>query len=540
MGLRGPNAKPVRKSTTPKVKRLLAWQQPGLSRVERVVKFIQSLPVTSGTLAGKKFRLRPWQLKIIEGIYREENGRRVVRTALLTIPRKNGKTGLTAALALCHFCGPEAVPRGQVYSAAAERNQAGLLYEEMKAIITRVPWLAKRIIVRDFTKKLEDVETGSVYFALSAEATTKHGFNTSCWIYDELAQATDRRLHDVLATSTGARSEPLGIVISTQSPDPNHIMSELVDYGIQIRDGLIEDPSFYAAIYTAPMDADPWSEETWHACNPALGDFRSIEEMRDYATQAQRVPTREATFRLLYLNQRINDHARFIPQPDWDACGEKPHMFDVPSLKGRACYGALDLSSTGKNDLTALVLLFEVDEMLKTLPFFWAADGGLEEAEKRDRAPYRLWAEQGHLLTTPGRILDYGFIARKLGELTTTYDLKVLAVDPWNHERLVKELDDIGVDLVLQKHGQGIKDMTPAVSALEDVVLSRQLRHNQNPVLTWCMDNISVLHDSSGNRKFDKRKSTGRIDGAQALAMVAGLNASFKGEPTGSYAVTVI
>jgi phage terminase large subunit-like protein len=159
---------------------------------------------------------------------------------LITMPRKNGKTGLTAALALAHLCGPEAEERGQVYSAAADRQQAALIYNEMKAIIERVPELKKRIIVRDFTKHLEDTETGSIYTALSSDAKTKHGLSDSCWIYDELAQAPDRKLYDVLATSTAARKEPLGIVTSTQSGDPHSIMSELVDYGLQVRDGRSE------------------------------------------------------------------------------------------------------------------------------------------------------------------------------------------------------------------------------------------------------------------------------------------------------------
>jgi phage terminase large subunit-like protein len=235
MGIRGPNAKPVKRT------RRKRQTDKGLSRVERVIRFIESLPVTSGLLAGKKFKVRPWQRSILEGIYRtDDGGKRIVRQALITMPRKNGKTGLTAALALCHLCGPEAEQRGQVYSAAADRNQAALIYNEMKAIIREVPELESRIIVRDFTKHLEDVETGSIYMALSADAKTKHGFSASCIIYDEIAQAPDRKLYDVLMTSTGGRAEPLTIVISTQSSDPHSIMSELVDYGVQIRDGILE------------------------------------------------------------------------------------------------------------------------------------------------------------------------------------------------------------------------------------------------------------------------------------------------------------
>ncbi len=535
MGLRGPGAKPVKKraATTPRTKNRAGWQQPGLSRIERVIRFVNALPVTSGTFAGRKFKLRPWQREIVEGIYRTVKGRRVVREAVITMPRKNGKTGLTAALALCHLCGPEAVARGQVYSAAAQRNQAALLYEEMKAIIEKVSWLKDRIIVRDFTKQLEDVETGSVYFALSAEAKTKHGFNVSCWIYDELAQAKDRMLYDVLSTSTGARDEPLGIVISTQSSNSRHIMSERVDYALKVRDGIIADPSFFPCIYIAPEEADPWDEATWHACNPALGDFRSLQEMRDFAAKARRIPAQETAFRNFYLNQRFAPaELRYIPRADWDACAiqSQEEIDALPELlKGRPCYGGLDLSN--KNDLTAFVLVFPFDDYRIVLPMFWTREEGIEEAGSRDGAPYALWARQGHLLTTPGRVIDYQFVAKALADECAPYDLKMVACDPWQWEKFNQALIDMGADHIpLAKHGQGFKDMDPAVRVLEDIALKWELRHNRNPVMTWCLDNVRVALDAAGNRKFDKVKSTGRIDGIQALAMAMNLAESKQAE----------
>lgn len=529
MGLRGPGAKPVHKNSSKSRGSKPAWQKSGLSRIERIVRFIEALPVTSGKFAGKKFKLRPWQHEIIEGIYHTVNGRRIVREALLTMPRKNGKTGLTAALTLCHLCGPEAVPRGQVYSAAAERKQSGLLYEEMKAMIELVPWLSKRIIVRDFTKQLEDVETGSVYFALSADAKSKHGFNTSCWIYDELAQAKNRKLYDVLSTSTGAREEPLGIVISTQSSDPKHIMSERVDYAMKVRDGLITDPSFYACIYTAPEAADPWDEKTWFACNPALDDFRSLQEMRDFSVKAQRIPEQETAFRLFYLNQRFSPaELRYIPRPDWDACGIKSQaeIDSLPDLlKGRPCYGGLDLSE--KNDLTALALVFPFDEHVIALSFFWTRQDGIEDRGLRDRAPYALWARQKHLYVTPGKVIDYEFVAKEIADRTAAYDLKAVACDPWQLEKFNQALMNVGADQIrLFKHGQGFKDLDPAVRALEDLALKWSLQHTNNPVLTWCMDNVRIIGDAAGNRKFDKQRSTGRIDGVVALAMAVNLAGS--------------
>ena len=268
MGLRGPGAKPVKRSRNgsgtasegsldPSKPKRPAWMRSGLTRSGRVIAFVQSLKITAGTGAGKPFKLRPWQKEIIRKVYdpTTSDGRRLVRTALLSMGRKNGKTALVAALALCHLCGPEAEPRGQVCSAAADRNQAAIIFREMKAMVLADPLLAERIIIRDFNKEFEDTETGSTYAALSAEVGTKHGFSASFVAYDELAQAPDRRLFDVLETSTGARSAPLMWIISTQSSDPKHIMSELTDYAKDVNSGVIEDPTFVGTIFEAPEGA---------------------------------------------------------------------------------------------------------------------------------------------------------------------------------------------------------------------------------------------------------------------------------------------
>ncbi len=295
MGLRGPGARKVPKTDAedkPKRVKKPAWEKRGLTRAERVVRFIEQLKITAGAHAGKSFILRPWQGEVIEALYAtNEDGKRKVRQAVLTWPRKQGKTALAAALALCHLCGPEAEQRGQVFSAAADRAQESLLFNEMKAMVLADEGLSERIVIREHNKTLEDRETGSIYMALSSDSNTKHGLSASCIIYDELAQAPNRDLYDVLRTSTAARAEPLLLVISTMSADPHHIMSELVDYGSKVNDGTVDDPTFYACIYTAPMDADPWAEETWYAAilplaTPKLGR----DEINGIA--AQRIPAR--------------------------------------------------------------------------------------------------------------------------------------------------------------------------------------------------------------------------------------------------------
>lgn len=522
MGLRGPGAKP--KSRTPAKKQAPKKRAPdssSSSRFERVAAFIETLPITSGMLAGTLFKLADWELEILRAIYRiDAKGHRLIRQALLTFPRKQGKTAIAAAIGVTHLCGPEAEPRGQVLSAAAERGQAAIIYAEMKAMIEGVPELDERIIAREWNKSLTDRETGSTYQALSADVQSKHGFSASCWIYDELAQAPNRKLYDVLMTSTAARKEPLGIVISTQSSDPHSIMTELVDYGTKVRDGVLKDDHFLPVIYAAPEDADPWDEKVWHACNPALASgFKSLEQMRIEAMQAQRIPAREPAFRLLHLNQRIVLDARFIPKAEWDACGDD---VDREKLRGRPCYAGLDLSST--TDLTALVLYFPEDGGA-VLPFFWAPKDRLEEREHTDRVPYQQWHQAGLLEAPAGRAIDRAAIVKRLAEIASEFDVLGVAYDRWRLEDLKKLLADEGIDVVLSPWGQGFKDMGPAVDALEAAILDRKIRHGAHPILTWNASNCVVEIDPAGSRKLDKSKSRERIDGMVALAMAIGLAA---------------
>ena len=523
MGLRGPGARPVKKAAKPKPsarKRQASWRRAGLSRSERVIRFVQSLTITAGPDAGKPFRLRDWQKKIIRRVYDPvgEDGRRLVRTALLTMARKNGKSGLVAALALAHLCGPEAEPRGQVYSAACDRSQASILYREMKAMALASPELAERIVIRDFNTEITDVETGSVYVALSADSHNKHGFSASFIAYDELAQAPDRRLFDVLETSTGARTEPMVWIISTQTSDPKHIMSELTDYAKDVNAGVVDDPTFAGFIYEVPETADVWDEEVWKLANPALGDFRSLEEMHGYAAKARRLPAREAVFRNLYLNQRIDASAAYISGTDWQSCDG---AIDLAALAGQRCYAGLDLSST--RDLTAFVLYFP--DSGAVLPHFWIPGTDLDEREKNDRVPYRLWRDQKLIEAPAGKAVDKRAVARRIAEIVAPYDLAAVAFDRWRIEDFKKTCDEEGIVLPLREWGQGYKDMAPALDELEDLVIEGKLCHGGNPVLRWNVANAVVDIDPTGARKLNKRRARARIDGLQALGMAVGIAA---------------
>lgn len=527
MGLRGPGAarmKAAREAVAANPKRP-KWLNKKLTRAQRVAVFLEALPITSGPLAGTKMKLRPWQRQIVDAIYAvDDAGNRYVRTALITLPRKNGKTGLAAGLALAHLLGPEAEARGQCFSAASDRNQSGLIFAEMEAIIEEVPEFAARCNIQRFHKTIEVLSgegKGSVYAALSADAKKAHGLNVSFAIYDELAQAPNRSLYDNLTTGTGGRAEPLVVVISTQSADPLHVMSELVDYGRQVNEGVVEDRAFHATIYAAPEDADPWSEATWYACNPALGDFRSLEEMRSAAAQAQRLPAREPAFRNLYLNMRIEAEERFIRAAEWDACAEP---VDIEKLRGRRCFGGLDLGST--RDLSSLVLTFPDDEGgYDVVPFFWVPKDNLLAREEIDKVPYWTWsnAKPPLIEAAPGAAMDHSWIVHRLGELATMFQIEAVAFDRWRIEDFKRQLADEGIDVKLVEHGQGYKDMAPAVDFMETLLIQKKLRHGGHAVLRWNARNAVVTRDPAGNRKLDKDRSREKIDGLAALAMSLGI-----------------
>jgi len=257
------------------------------------------MPCTAGPSAGTNFRLRPWQKKFIRDVYRTDKaGRRLVRTAVLSVGRGNGKTTLAAAVALAHIAGPEAESRGECYSAANDRWQAGHIFSEVSAMIERFPWLQERITIRRHSKELEDYGgTGTVYAALSRESGTKMGLSPSFCIYDEFGQTEGRDLLDALDTAMGKRLSPLMMVISTQAARDEAPLSNLIDYGLRIQRGEVTDPSFHLTLYSAPEDADPWVQKTWKLANPALADFRSLEDVKRLALQAQRMPAAEASFR---------------------------------------------------------------------------------------------------------------------------------------------------------------------------------------------------------------------------------------------------
>jgi len=525
MGQRGPGSQRSKKS--PPKRRRHPWNRESLSRAERVIVFIESLPCTKGFGAGEPLRLLDFQKEWIEAVYAEDaDGYRQVTTALLSAGRGNGKTVLIAGLCLAHLVGPEAVPRAEVYSAAATREQAALIFAELEAWILRVPWLKERLNVKRFGKVIEDLETGSLYRALASDAPAAHGLAPSFVAADELAVWKRRDLYEVLRTAMGKRPEALMAVISTQSAAATNILSELLDYGERVRTGEVDDPTFYSMLFAVLDDADPWDEANWPLANPGLGVIRSLPEMRQEAARAKRMPTFEPAFRNLYLNQRIDASPKAIRPEEWEACAGK---VDADALAGRPCWGGLDLSAT--RDLTALVLFFPQDGGA-LLARFWIPRDGLAMKEAEDSVPYRAWISAGHVIATPGAAVNKRAVALGLAEIAQTYDLRGLAFDRWGMSELRRILSEEGITLPLQDWGQGYRDMGPAVSAFEALLADRQLNHGGNPVLRWQSRNLVFETDPAGARKPAKNRAVERIDGMVALIMACGLHARQPAPPT--------
>ncbi len=500
-------------------------------RAERVIEYIENLTIPSGEGQGSFFVLEDFQRDFIKDIYAEHNilGRgwtRRVRRGILSIARKNGKTALIAALVLVHLHGPEAIYNGEIYSAANNKDQAAQVYKFIFQMIDLDEDLAEDLVVVDSKKTITCPQFASSFTVLSKDAKTKHGSSPSVWIYDELAQSKDRELFDTLDTSQGGRYEPLGLVISTQSNDPLHPLSEMIDDALT---GV--DPDIVAHIYTVPEDQkNIFDPKCWKLANPALGVFRSLVDFESMARKAKRLKSFEAAFRNLYLNQRVSTFTTLFAKSVWM---ERKGAADL--YEGEDVLLSLDLS--GRHDLTALGII-SLDEGARYQTYFWKPEAYLDDHSKRDKVPYRTWHDQGLLNVSPGEIVDPASVALFIGEIMQVFNVRGLVYDRWNIDYLIKDLDraDIAAKvykdtekdepyngLLLYPWGQGFVSMGPAITALENLVLTNQLEHDGHPILTWNVANAVIDTDPAGNRKFDKSKTHLRIDGAQALAMAAGM-----------------
>lgn len=478
-------------------------------RAEKVIRFIERYCVTpEGAGVGKPLELAEFQKQFIRDVYDNEAG---TRRAILSVGRKNGKTGLIAALLLAHLVGPEVKQNSQLISGAMSRDQAALVFGLASKMVQMSPELSKVVRVVPSSKRLIGLTMNTEFKALAADGKTAHGLSPVLAILDEVGQVRGPQSDfvDAITTSQGAHESPLLITISTQAANDADLLSQWIDDAQRS-----QDPRTVCRLYAAPEGCELMDEEAWKAANPALGIFRSLEDMREQMAQAERMPSMSNTARNLLLNQRVSLDSPFISPDVWASCNDEPVPFDGP------VYGGLDLSA--RTDLTALVLVGKVGGIWQVRPYFWTPEQGIFDRAKTDRAPYDVWARSGLLRTTPGATVDYEAVAADLAEIVQDVDLRALAFDRWRIDIFRKEVERLGIELPLVPHGQGFRDMAPALDALEAELLNGRMAHGGDPVLTMCAANAVATTDPAGARKLDKSRRTGRIDGIQALAMAMG------------------
>jgi phage terminase large subunit-like protein len=488
---------------------------------DRAVAFFETcLTHTKGEMAGKPLMLDDWERdRIVRPLFgwKRADGTRRYRKIFVFVARKNGKSTLCAGIAL-YLLHADREMGAEVYSAAADREQAAIVFDVAKQMVIQSPPLRERTEV--YRRSMVHLESASSYKVLSADAFTKHGLNASGVVVDEVHTQRNRELIDVLSTSVGSRRQPIEVYITTAGYDRNSICWELYDYAVRVSKGIIQDDAFLPVLYQADPD-DDWTDETiWAKANPGLGHSIKLDYLRAECKKAQEIAAYENTFKRLHLNIWTAQENRWLRiEQTWDPCATPLPALEL--MRGRKAWLGVDLSTT--TDITAVVALIadpdEPDEY-DVLPLFFVPNERILLRARRDRVPYDLWRDQGHLIATEGDVVDYEVVREHIRELGEVLDIQEIAIDRWNSTGLQTQLTGDGFTVV--QFGQGFASMSAPTKELERLLLLKALRHGGHPVLRWMADNVAVNQDPAGNIKPDKAKSTERIDGIVALVMAIG------------------
>lgn len=516
-----------------------------LAAAEHVFGFYRDvLRLTGGEHEGRTFELHPAQKFIVGSLFgwKKEDKRRF-STAYVEMAKGQGKSPLAAGIGLYMLTASKEA-RAEVYSAAVDKDQAKILFRDAVAMVEQSPALSRRMTKSggkdgDVTKvwNLAFLETGSFFRPISSESSGrgKSGFRPYCVLLDEVHEHPTDAMVEFTRKNMKGRANALTLMITNSGIiDAGSVCWRYHQYAEKVVNGQLDD-SFFA--YVCGLDVgDDWKDQcVWKKAAPLLGVSVPAAYYAEEVQKSIGMPGLQSLTRRLNFCEWMDSASPFVAPEVWNENGGS-----VPDseLVGRPCYGGLDLS--GKNDLTALALVFPMDDGTTAVRmFFWTPKATLRQRQDRDHAPYGLWVEQGHISATPGSAILYDYVAQEMAVILAKYNVQSIAFDRYRIDDLIHEMDKIGVNVSLKEHGQGIRDMTPAIECLEDNLLERRLRHGNNPVLRSCVSNAMITPDPAGGRKFDKIKSTGRIDGIVALAMALRLSSSVA-EESPSYAVTII
>ena len=486
-------------------------------KADRAVTFIENLCHTKGKWAGTPFWLLPWQEQLIRDIFGivKPDGNRQFRTAFVEICKKVGKSELAAAVAL-YLLYADNEPSAEVYGAAADRQQASIVFDVAKQMVEMSPALMKRSKLMGATKRIVNYSTAGYYQVLSAEVGGKHGFSVSGLVFDEIHTQPNRQLYDVLTKgSSDARQNPLHFIITTAGNDRHSIAFELHTKAVDILEGRRVDPTFYPVVYGLKDDEDWEDEANWYKVNPSLGYTVDIERLRDAYREAKQNPADEITFKWLRCNMWVSSTVAWIPDAIYMR-GNEP--IDMDTLAGRDCYAGLDLSSTG--DITALVLIFpprDEEEKYVLLPYFWIPEETIPRRVKANSVPYDIWEKQGYIMSTEGNVIHYDFIEKFIMDLSEKYHILEIAVDRWNATQMIQNLEGEGFTIV--PFGQGFSSMSAPTKEFYRLLMEGRIIHGGNPVLRWMAGNVVIDTDPAGNIKVTKAKSKEKIDGIVAAIM---------------------
>lgn len=485
---------------------------------ERAVVFIERhITHVKGELSGKPFILEEWQkdeiIRPLFGWKQKKNDLRRYNTAYIEIPRKNGKSNLCAAIAL-YLLFADGEKGAEVYSAAGDRAQAGIVFDLARQMCLNDKTMSSNCKI--FKNSITFDKLGSFYKAISADASTKHGFNASGIIFDELHVQPNRDLWDTLTTSTGARKQPLTIAITTAGYNKNSICWEVHEYARKVEKGIVKDEGFLTCIYAADPEDDFTKESTWIKANPGYGSIVKKEYLAKEAEKAEKIVSYENTFRRLHLNQWTTNETKWISDSQWMTCNL--NKIKESDFYNRECFVGLDLASV--RDITALVLLFPSENGFDVLPYFYTPKDNAFIRSRRDGVDYIAWSKKGLMTLTEGDVTDYNFIKEKIFELAEKFNIRSIAYDRWNSSQLVIDLVNEG--LPMSPFGQGFVSMNQPTKELERLVLAKGINHGGNEVLRWMCSNLQMKLDPAGNIKMDKGKSKEKIDGMVALVMALG------------------
>lgn len=500
---------------------------------QHVIDFFGFLRHSKGEWAGQVVTLEPWQQFILAmtfgwQVYQAEYGEwfRRFRQVYLEVARKNGKSTLAAGVAL-YLLDADQEPGAEVYCAATKKDQARIAWTEAKRMVQSSAFLRRRI--RSVRDNLHILNTASKLEPLGRDTDSMDGLNVHGGIVDELHAHKNRETWDLLDTATGSRRQSLLFGITTAGVDRQSLCWALHQHTEKVVEGTIQDDAFFGLIYTLDQrkedatgkvieDGDDWENEAvWIKANPNLGVSKKLDDLRRKANTAREMPTAQNSFLQRELNTWTQATVRWVNAAAWLACGQ---AISEDGLRGRSCYGGLDLSST--SDITAFVLVFPPltnEDPYQLLCRFWVPEATMKERSKRDRVLYDAWVRQGYIMATPGNVIDYEFILAEIDELAQRYDIREIAFDRWGAAQIQTKLQTMGGEDWLIQFGQGFASMNAPTKELERLIGGGGLAHGGHPVLTWMAGNVVASKDAAGNIKPDKSKSSEKIDGIVALIM---------------------